>query len=465
MSEQCRVKRLGNSDFLSHYNVKHAYVAGAMYKGIASVDLVVAMAKRGLLAFLGTGGMKNSRIEDSIQSIKSQLGEPAVFGMNMLANFERPDKEFELIQLYLKHGIHIIEAASYVSISDALIYYRVSGLTRRGNGVHIAHKLMAKISRPEVAKRFFSPAPVDRVNVLVQQGLLSRAQAELAKEIPMADDICVESDSGGHTDQGVMAVLLPTIKRLVDQNNQRQRYQIPVRVGAAGGLGTPEAAAAAFLLGADFIVTGSINQCTVEAGVSDQAKDMLAQAEIQDTVLVPAGDMFELGAKVQVLKKGSLFHARANKLYELYRHYPSLDALPEAVRLSIEKQIFNQSLDDIWMETEAYYRCSHPQELTKAKESPKHKMALVFKWYFVHGTRLALEGDPSKRMNFQIQCGPALGAFNTWVHGTKYQDWRNRRVGEISFLLIDETLSYIESFSSNQHQENGMAKTTASGII
>ena len=46
----------------------------------------------------------------------------------------------------------------------------------------------------------------------------------------------------------------------------RYRYTKAIRVGAAGGIGTPEAAAAAFVLGADFILTGSINQCTVEAG-------------------------------------------------------------------------------------------------------------------------------------------------------------------------------------------------------
>ena len=69
------------------------------------------------------------------------------------------------------------------------------------------------------------------------------------------------------------------------------------------GIGTPEAAAAAFLLGAEFIGTGSINQCTVEAGTSDSVKDLLQEANVQDTSYAPAGDMFEAGARVQVLKK------------------------------------------------------------------------------------------------------------------------------------------------------------------
>src|SRR3954462_15450892 len=99
----------------------------------------------------------------------------------------------------------------------------------------------------------------------------------------------------------------------------KYRYQNKIRIGAAGGIGTPHAAAAAFILGADFILTGSINQCTVEAGTSAAAKDGLQELNVQDTDYAPAGDMFELGARVQVAKRGLFFPARANRLYELYQ--------------------------------------------------------------------------------------------------------------------------------------------------
>ena len=90
---------------------------------------------------------------------------------------------------------------------------------------------------------------------------------------------------------------------------QRQRdaamaahaYRKPLRVGCAGGIGIPEAVAAAFVLGVDFILTGSINQCTVEAGSSELVKDRLQEMQVQDTDYAPVGDMFEIGAKVQVL--------------------------------------------------------------------------------------------------------------------------------------------------------------------
>ena len=121
--------------------------------------------------------------------------------------------------------------------------------------------------------------------------------------------------TGGHTDQGVALALMPAMFRLRDDLMARHRYHRKIRVGAAGGIGTPHAAAAAFVMGADFILTGSINQCTVEAGTSDAVKDMLQEINVQDTAYAPAGDMFEIGARVQVLKKGLFFPARANKLH------------------------------------------------------------------------------------------------------------------------------------------------------
>ena len=93
-------------------------------------------------------------------------------------------------------------------------------------------------------------------------------------------------------------------------------------------------------MGADFVLTGSINQCTVEAGNSDAVKDLLQDINVQDTDYAPAGDMFEIGARVQVLKKGVLFPARANKLYRLYTQYDSLNDIPEKTIVQLERKLF-----------------------------------------------------------------------------------------------------------------------------
>jgi hypothetical protein len=62
------------------------------------------------------------------------------------------------------------------------------------------------------------------------------------------------------------------VLRLANRINRERAYATPVRVGAAGGIGTPDAAVAAFSLGAAYVVTGSINQASVEANTSPAAK-------------------------------------------------------------------------------------------------------------------------------------------------------------------------------------------------
>ena len=87
-----------------------------------------------------------------------------------------------------------------------------------------------------------------------------------------------------------------------------------------------------WVMGADFILTGSINQCTVEAATSDAVKDLLQGMNVHDTDYAPSGELFELGSRVQVLKKGIFFPARATKLVQLYRQHESLDDIDAKTR-------------------------------------------------------------------------------------------------------------------------------------
>ena len=175
------------------------------------------------------------------------------------------------------------------------------------------------------------------------------------------------------------------------------------------------------MLGADFVLTGSVNQCSPEAGTSDAVKDMLADLDVQDTAYAPAGDMFELGARVQVARKGTLFAARANKLYQLYRQVASLDQLDAATRETLEQRYFRQSLgagvgaDAGPAERAAWRGAGAPPP--RAEREPRTKMALVFRSYFARSTMLAMAGVAGEKVNYQVHCGPAQGAFNRIVAG------------------------------------------------
>jgi len=437
-------ERLGSEEFRQDYGLRYAYVCGAMYKGIASKDMVVQMGKAGFLGFYGTGGVPLSEVEQTIRAIQEELNHGEPYGMNLLCNPMRPQTELETVALFLRYRIRNIEASAYMQITPALVKFRLSGLGRdeRG-GLTCANRVLAKVSRPEVAQLFLSPAPERIVKQLLDQHEITADQAAWSRTVPMADDLCVEADSGGHTDMGVAAVLIPTLIRLRDRMQQQHQYARRVRVGGAGGIGTPESAASTFLLGADFILTGSINQCTVEAGMSDVVKDMLQDINVQDTDYAPAGDMFELGAKIQVMKKGVFFPARANKLYNLWRETDSLASLDARTAKHIQEKYFRRSFEEVYDETRNRYLTIMPGEIDKADRNPKHKMALVFRWYFIHSMNLALSGNLDQRVDFQVHCGPSQGAFNQWVKGTELEDWRRRHPDQIGEKLMHETADYL----------------------
>lgn len=446
--------RLGSKAFRDDYGVKYAYVSGAMYRGIASKELVLRMAKAKMLGFVGTGGMPLNEIEKNINFIQSELKDSEVFGMNLLHNMTDPNFEMKTAELYLKYGITNIEAAAFMQMTPALVYYRVKGLKKDASGkVVCTHKVMAKVSRPEVAEAFMLPPPEKMVNKLLDEKLITAEQAALSRQIPMSHDICVEADSGGHTDGGVALVLLPSIQQLRAEIETKYTYDKSIRVGLAGGIGTPQAVACAFIMKADFVLTGSVNQCTVEAGISDIVKDLLQEINVQDTDYAPAGDMFEIGAKVQVLKKGVLFPARANKLYALYNQYNALEEIPEKTIKQLESHYFKKPINTIWEETKSFFKNNGEHSLIeKAEQNSKAKMGLVFRWYFGFSTKWALDGSVDNKVNFQVQTGPALGAFNQWVKGTSLENWRNRHADEIGIKMMEgaaellkETCSFINN--------------------
>ncbi len=428
---------LGSRAFCADFGLTYPYVCGAMYQGVSSVEMVTRMGRAGMLAFFGAGGLPMERVEQAIAAIRASLPQGAPFGVNFIAHVNNPHLEDQLTDVLVRHGVRVAEASAFMEVTPALARWRALGLREENGKIHADNRIIAKVSRPDVAAQFLAAAPERVVARLRQAGAITEAQAALLAQVPMADAICVESDSGGHTDQGMPFTLIPAALRVRDAAAHAfPRFAGRVHVGAAGGIGTPEAAAAVLVLGAEFIATGSINQCTVEAGTSDAVKDMLEGAAVHDMAYAPSGEMFELGSKVQVLKKGLFFPARAEKLVAAYRQFEGLEAMDAATRRQIEDRIFRRPLTTVWDEVRTRLSA---EEIERAERMPKHKMALVFRRYFKDASRWALKGDLEHKVDFQIHCGPAQGAFNQWVAGTDLQSWRARHVDEIALRLLDTT--------------------------
>jgi PfaD family protein len=280
------------------------------------------------------------------------------------------------------------------------------------------------------------PAPENMLAQLVSEGRITPLQAELTKQVPMADDITVEADSGGHTDNRPLVCLLPTMLALRDEIQAKYNYPVPVRIGAAGGISTPASALAAFMMGAAYIVTGSINQACVESGTSEHTRGLLAQAGMADVAMAPSADMFEMGVKVQVLKQGTLFPMRAQKLYDLYSRYESIDQIPTDEREKLEKQVFKRDIESIWQDTVKFFSERDPVQIERAQNNPKRKMALIFRWYLGLASRWSNSGEKNREMDYQIWCGPAMGSFNDWVRGTYLAKPENRRVADVALHIL-----------------------------
>jgi PfaD family protein len=252
----------------------------------------------------------------------------------------------------------------------------------------------------------------------------------------MADDVTAEADSGGHTDNQPAIVLLPTMLALRDRLQSHHGYQRAPRIGAAGGISTPWAASASFAMGAAYVLVGSVHQGCVESGTSDAVRRMLAQAQQADVAMAPAADMFEMGVKVQVLKRGTMFAMRAAKLLETYRAHDSLASIPAADRATLEKTIFRAPLETIWDQTRSYFASRDPAQNSRAERDPKHKMALVFRWYLGQSSHWANAGEPSRSVDYQIWCGPAMAAFNEWVKGSFLESPENRQVVTVALNIL-----------------------------
>jgi PfaD family protein len=201
-------------------------------------------------------------------------------------------------------------------------------------------------------------------------------------------------------------------------------------------MGTPLALCAAFSMGADYVLAGSIHQACIESGTSNMAREMLADALQTDVVMAPSANMFERGIKVQVLKRGTLFAQRAAKLYDLYRSHESLEQISDDTRKDIETSIFQNTVEAQWQATRQFFETYDPAQIELAEKDPKRKMALVFRSYLGLSAQWAITGEASRKKDFQIWCGPAMGAFNEWAKGSFLESPVNRDFQTVAMNLL-----------------------------
>lgn len=427
-------EKLGDPGFCSDLGLRFPYLGGSMAKGISSVAMVEELGRAGMLGFFGAAGLPFSAVESAVDQL-AYADFP--YGFNLIHSPHEPDLESELAELYIRKGVQLVEASAFLALTLPLVRYRTHGIHTLPDGtIVVPNRIIAKVSREELAEKFFSPPPDKFLQELVAEGSITPEQALLAARIPLAQEVTAEADSGGHTDNRPALALFPTIQSVAVRMQAKHGYALKLRAGLGGGIATPAAAAAAFAMGAAYIMTGSVNQACIESGTSDEVRRMLAETRQADVSMAPAADMFEMGVTVQVLKRGTMFPMRAAKLYEIYRAHSGLDDIPAAERDKLEKTFFQASLNEIWQNTRSFFLERDPRQVERAERDPKHLMALVFRWYLGQAAHWAKDGVSTRKIDYQVWCGPAMGAFNEWVAGSFLETPARRTVATVALNIL-----------------------------
>ena len=236
------------------------------------------------------------------------------------------------------------------------------------------HQLFAKVSRPEVAAALPVAGARRRCcDALVARASSPRDEAELAARVPVAEDVTVEADSGGHTDNRPLVALLPTIARAA-RRARRSSTATSGRSGSAPPAGSAPRPRWRGVRARRGVRADRLGQpgWPSSPGCPTTARRCWPQADLADVIMAPAADMFEMGVKVQVLKRGTMFAVRAGRAVRAYRDHASLEAIPAAtLRARSRRDVLRATVDEVWAETRRVLAAARPGAARPGRARPE----------------------------------------------------------------------------------------------
>jgi len=90
-----------------------------------------------------------------------------------------------------------------------------------------------------------------------------------------------------------------------------------------------------------------------------------------------------------------------------------------------------------WEATREFWNERDADQVAEAERNPRHKMALTFRSYLGLSSRWSIQGVSERRFDYQIWCGPAMGAFNAWTAGSFLAEPENRTVAQVARNLLE----------------------------
>ncbi|MFE5217385.1 MULTISPECIES: ACP S-malonyltransferase [unclassified Streptomyces] len=322
-----------------------------------------------------------------------------------------------LVTLLLDRGVRHVEADHPYGPDAALVRFRFTGARRTPAGTPVARRhVLARVSGLDQAAAFLRPPSPDLLAELVRTGGLSAQEADAARELPVASDLAVQAPAGWHADGADAYQLLPSVAALAARGPGPE----PVHVGLRGVVGTPEQAATAFALGAAFLVSTSLTACAPNARLSAQLGRTLTEVTDDDLTWAPTERYATLGVPARVVRRGTLFPARAHLLHRLLRAHRFLAEVPAARRRHIEEEVLG----------------GPAAGLPPGALDGRVRTTDVFRWYVRETARRTGAGDPVRPLDHQLPCDPELTHFNRAALGTGLAARQARTPGAVAGHLL-----------------------------
>ncbi|MEU7693428.1 ACP S-malonyltransferase [Microbispora hainanensis] len=246
-----RTERLGAATFRRDYGTRLACAALENASAAGSADEVTRTARRGVLAFLGVDGLPAGDVERAVQRLRRDLGPAAPYGVALDGRRVAGGDEVDQgrVGLFLRYGVRFLHVTlgHLTQAPPELVRFRFAGAYRDAAGLPVApNRLVVRVAAPDLVERLMRPPAEPLLAELSARGALTPAEVEVARGLPVSEDVCLDCSSDGPG----LEVRLPEALRRRDEAVAACGHHIRVGVVCA----TPEAVAAAFVLGADFVV-------------------------------------------------------------------------------------------------------------------------------------------------------------------------------------------------------------------
>lgn len=404
--------------FRGAYGLRHACVAAPPGYGLCSPELLAALARAGVLPVIpADAGL--AAAERFVDSVQAQAPGRAL-ALALPPALPDPEIWFEFCR---RRRLAAVLPPGFDLASGALWRHRAvaSGPDAEGRTQPVG-RVLAQVRDTAAAEACLWPEPA---------AIAARVaiEAETGRVVPSglpADELIILVDGRRPAEIN----LLPAIRR-------RDTLPPPARsvgLGVAGDVGTPEAVATLFDLGADFVVTTDLNICTREAAAPDIVKDLLQRLEIDDLAWAPVDGGFHADAWRSVVGRGLFFARRAQRLHEILSRYHAWDSVPAALRAELDQRWLPKPFDELWRDLGRTAGGGGPS-------GGRAQMAAVFAEYSRAGRAWAAAGDRHRQADFLIEASPGLAAFNRRAKGTELEEWGARSAAKVVDCLMGSSES------------------------